>query len=148
MDTFTGRWWDGSGYVALREIVIRIRSHGSSSSSNFLIPNIISQYLERFDNFHIPNFSDTDTIELLETYKAPSELLEIAKFINSFADNHPSLIIATINYFESAEWKIDFGKFLSNKFIDNELQNFQILLEKTVTDVKTRELAYRLNNIG
>ncbi len=118
------------------------------SSSNTLISHNITQYLDKFSNYPIPVFSDNDTTELLKIYGAPSSFQKVIKLINSFSDGHPSLIIATINYFESVNWNIDFGKFLNNKFVDDELKYFQILFEETIKDKSIRELAYRLNNIG
>ena len=119
------------------------------SSSNYLIPHSIYQHFnDDFKNISIPNFSEEDTLELLELNNAPEKLNKFAKLINTYSDNHPSLIIATINYFQSINWKLTFEEFLQNKFINNELHNFQLMLENTVKDENARELAYRLNNVG
>lgn len=83
--------------------------------------------------------------ELMRLYKCQKKYLCYAKLINIYSDSHPSFILATINYFVSKEWVLDFVKFMNNKFIDDEIKNFQLLLTATVSDKEIRELAYRLN---
>jgi len=118
------------------------------SSSNHVLPDRINQYTRFIESVHIPLLMDEEIIELLDSYQAPDKIKSYAKLINIFTDGHPKLVIPTINYLQSNGWKIDFDNFLKNKFIENELQNFQKILDKTVVDNQTKELVYRLNNIG
>ena len=119
------------------------------STSNYAIHNNILQYLNvKYINYEIPEFNEDETKELMRLYKCPEKYLCYAKLINIYSDSHPSFILATINYFVSKEWVLDFVKFMNNKFIDDEIKNFQLLLTATVSDIEIRELAYRLNTIG
>ena len=119
------------------------------STSNYEIPYHILKYLNvKYINYNIPSFSEDETLELMKLYQCPKKLLVYAKLINLFNDSHPSFIIATVNYCVSKKWKINFEKFLSNKFIDDEIKNFQLILKETIQEEDVRELAYRLNVIG
>lgn len=119
------------------------------STSNYAIQNNILQYLNvKYINYEIPKFNEDETMELMKLYKCPEKYLCYAKLINIYSDSHPAFILATINYFVSKEWVLDLVKFMNNKFIDDEIKNFQLLLTATVSDKEIRELAYRLNTIG
>lgn len=132
------------------QLVMNCEKHNIKiiSSSNYGLPERINQYLRFIESVDIPLLTDNETTEILDSYKAPDKIKQYAKLINLFSDSHPALVIATINYLESNDWKMDFDKFFKNKFIENELENFQIFLDKTVDDKQTKELIYRLNNIG
>lgn len=118
------------------------------STSNYVLPDRLNQYIRYIESVKIPTLTEDDTIEILSSYEAPEEIKKYAKLINIFSDSHPSLVIATINFLKLSDWKIDIDNFLNNKFIENELQNSQNFLDKTVQDTQTKELVYRLNNIG
>lgn len=118
------------------------------SSSNYDLPQSIFQYSDAIKSIHIPNFTEDNTIELLQTYHAPERIIKLANLINLFSDSHPYLIMTTINYLNSQKWEIDYDSLFKNKFIENELEYFQKMLNTTVKDVDTKELIYRLNSIG
>ena len=118
------------------------------SSSNYDLPLRIYQISNDIKMIHIPNFNEDDTIELLQTYHAPYTIIKLVNLINIFSDYHPYLIITTINHLESQKWEVDFDAFFKDKSIENELENFQKILDTTVKDAETKELIYRLNNIG
>lgn len=118
------------------------------SSSNYNLPKNIIENLDKFETYNISNFSEDDTKELLDSYNAPKQIFKFIPLINSFSDNYPCLIIATINYLESKNWELKSENLLQNKFIENEVDNFQIIFEQTIEDNEIKELVYRLNNIG
>lgn len=118
------------------------------SSSNYILPERVNQYSRLIESVHIPLFTDEETMELLHSYQAPENIKNYTRLINIFSDSHPKLIIPTINYLQSNDWKVDFDDFFKNKFIEHELLNFQVFLEQTIKDTQTKELLYRLNNIG
>ena len=118
------------------------------SSSNYQLPINIQQYTELVSCTRINGFSDEDTEELLKEYSAPQHIINMAKLINLFSNEHPSLVIATVNYLKSENWKINFDSFFENKFIENEVENFKLIFNKTIEDNQSKELVYRMNIIG
>lgn len=118
------------------------------SSSNYLLPRSINQYVKSIDSFFIPMLNNEEVSELLIAYNAPEKIINIAPIINAFSDGHPTLVVASINFIKSNNWTTDGLDLFNNKFVEDEIQNFNVLFERTVSDPKVRELAYRLNNIG
>lgn len=118
------------------------------SSSNYVLPISMNQYVKSIDSFFIPMLNNEEICELLIAYNAPEKIINVAPIINAFSDGHPTLVVASINFIKSNNWTTDGLDLFNNKFVEDEIQNFNVLFERTVSDPKVRELAYRLNNIG
>lgn len=96
-----------------------------------------------------PLFTNAEAADLFRAYGAPEQELQPAmvSFLNSVAQQHPTLLAAMAHYLEGQGWHISdetFEELIRSQFTSAVLDEIMDLVRATVTDTQTSELLYRL----
>jgi muconolactone delta-isomerase len=137
--------------VRLQQLVRAFRSQGVRllSLSAHELPSVLRRSLHQqvLHTWAIELFSQSEAVELLQSYEAPESVVARARFINTLAMRHPPFIEAITQYLEQHNWQFDeqiLSELFQQKYAADIREETQSRLLATVEDGHTRDLLYRL----
>ncbi len=135
----------------LQQLVRAFRLQGVHllSLSTYELPSILRRSLHRqiLHTWAIEPFSQSEVADLLRSYEAPENIIDMARSINTLAMRHPPFVEAIAQYLEQHNWQFDeqvLSSLFQQKHTADIREETQRRLLATVGDGYTRELLYRL----